>query len=116
MSLSTVMHTALSGMHAASVQVEAMAHNLANLQTPDFKPSRAHLETAPPLSGVVVSGIQIDPSLEALGTEAETELSHVDLGRELIELTLAGDMFRANAAVLQVADAMFRELFRPRRY
>ncbi len=267
MSLSTVMQTALSGMHAASVQVESTANNLANLQTPGFKQSQVHFATAPPLAGVVVAGIDVDPSpgslvsaagpLPLLALEGEgffileggdgqqlftrdghfslnangeliaaggervlgfaadeggtidagslvpltfrlgsqaaaaggqaaalngssitrggrivgryrdgssrtlgqlriarfnnpsgllqrggskfqatpasgparvsdpgtdgagevlegaTELSNVDLGRELIELTLAGNMFRANAAVFQTADAMLGELFFP---
>jgi flagellar hook protein FlgE len=43
------------------------------------------------------------------------ELSNVDLGRQLIDLTLAGNMFRANAAVFQTADTLLGELFFPYR-
>jgi len=42
-----------------------------------------------------------------------TELSNVDLGHELVELTLAGNLFRANLAVLQTADSMLGEMFFP---
>jgi flagellar hook protein FlgE len=42
-----------------------------------------------------------------------TELSNVDLGRELIELTLAGNLFQANVAVFQTADNMLSSLFFP---
>ncbi|HEX5103467.1 MAG TPA: flagellar hook basal-body protein [Pirellulaceae bacterium] len=42
-----------------------------------------------------------------------TELSNVDLGRELIELTLAGTQFRANLTVFRTADALLGELFFP---
>jgi flagellar hook protein FlgE len=42
-----------------------------------------------------------------------SELSNVDIGRELIELTLAGNMFSANAAVFQTADEMLGALFFP---
>src|SRR4051812_27232093 len=41
------------------------------------------------------------------------ELSNVDIGRELIELTLAGNLFQANLAVLQTADTMLGEMFFP---
>jgi flagellar hook protein FlgE len=42
-----------------------------------------------------------------------SELSNTDLGRELIELALAGNHFRANLAVVQTADALLGELFFP---
>jgi len=45
--------------------------------------------------------------------EGATELSNVDLGRQLIDLTLAGDMFKANAAVFRAADEMLGELYFP---
>ncbi len=41
------------------------------------------------------------------------ELSNVDIGRELIELTLAGNLFQANLAVLHTADTMLGEMFFP---
>ncbi|HZN36076.1 MAG TPA: flagellar hook basal-body protein [Pirellulaceae bacterium] len=44
---------------------------------------------------------------------AATELSNVDLGRQLIELTLANQLFRANAAVFRTADEMLGEMFFP---
>jgi len=43
------------------------------------------------------------------------EMSNVDLGRQLIDLTLAGNMFRANAAVFQTADTLLGESFFPYR-
>jgi flagellar hook protein FlgE len=41
------------------------------------------------------------------------ELSNVDLGRELVELTLAENLFRANLLVLDTADSLLDELFFP---
>jgi len=41
------------------------------------------------------------------------ELSNVDIGRELIELTLAGNLFQANLAVFRTADTMLGEMFFP---
>jgi flagellar hook protein FlgE len=42
-----------------------------------------------------------------------SEISNTDIGRELIELALAGNHFRANLAVFQTADALLGELFFP---
>jgi flagellar hook protein FlgE len=42
-----------------------------------------------------------------------TELSNVDLGRELVDLTLAENQFRANLLVLDTADSLLDELFFP---
>jgi flagellar hook protein FlgE len=42
-----------------------------------------------------------------------TELSNVNIGHELVELTLAGDLFRANLAVFHTADTLLGELFFP---
>jgi flagellar hook protein FlgE len=42
-----------------------------------------------------------------------TELSNVDLGRQLIELTLAGNLFSVNAAVFRTADTLLGEMFFP---
>jgi flagellar hook protein FlgE len=74
MSLSTVLQTALSGMHAASVQVQTTANDVANLQTPGFKQSQVYFASAPPLSGVVVAGISMDPSQGAIVADAPLPL------------------------------------------
>jgi flagellar hook protein FlgE len=50
---------------------------------------------------------------EVIGGAAER--SNTDLGRELIELTLAGNLFRANLAVFYTADALLDELYLLRR-
>ncbi len=41
------------------------------------------------------------------------ELSNVNIGHELIELTLAGNLFQANLAVLHTADTLLGEMFFP---
>ena len=59
--------------------------------------------------------IELDPGEAGAGeiVGGASELSNVDVGRELIELTLAGNMFRANLAVLRTADQLLGELFFP---
>jgi flagellar hook protein FlgE len=69
------------------------------------------------LRATPASGLPIvtDPGEAGAGDiiSGATEFSNVDLGEELIELTLAGNMFRANLAVLQTADALLGEMFFP---
>jgi flagellar hook protein FlgE len=48
--------------------------------------------------------------------QGATELSNVDIGHELIELTLAGNMFQANWQVFQTANNLLGELFFPYRW
>lgn len=58
-----------------------------------------------------------DPGTAGVGEiiSGASELSNVDLGRQLIDLALAGNMFRANLAVFQAADTLLAELFFPYR-
>jgi flagellar hook protein FlgE len=123
MGLSTVMQTALSGVSAASAQIEVIADNLANLQTPGFKAASVQYATLPPQtiawsdspaqigSGVFVAGISRDSSPSPASGEVES--SNVDPAAELIELTLTENMFWANLAVLHTADALLGELYFP---
>lgn len=59
--------------------------------------------------------IELDPEEGGAGQTLAgfLEQSNVDLGSQLIDLTLAGTMFRANAAVFRAADEMLSETFFP---
>jgi flagellar hook protein FlgE len=47
MGLGSVMHTALSGLTAASTSIDVISNNLANCRTPGFKASRVRFATQP---------------------------------------------------------------------
>jgi len=61
------------------------------------------------------SSIEADPGDSGTAgiISGATELSNVDIGSELVELTLAGNMFQANLAVFHTADNMLTALFFP---
>jgi len=67
---------------------------------------------ATPASGLPILS---DPSEAGAGEiiSGATELSNVDLGEQLIELTLAGNQFHANLAVFQTANTLLGEMFFP---
>jgi flagellar hook protein FlgE len=59
--------------------------------------------------------VEADPGSSGAGEiiSGATELSNVDLGEQLIELTLAGNLFRSNIVSFQTADTLIGELFFP---
>ncbi len=62
MSLSSVSTTALSGITAAETSLAVTADNLANLQTPGFKPSTVVLTTQTP--GRLSPGMQVGSGVQ----------------------------------------------------
>jgi flagellar basal-body rod protein FlgC len=108
MSLASVLHTALSGMSAATVSLEAVSHNLANARTDGYKAIRPVFAEQVFGMGVTVTGFTTDNSPGPLVPDGDgvVELSNVDYGEELVELILAEDHFQANAVVFDTAGDM----------
>lgn len=104
---------AASGLRAASTQVEASAHNVANVSTAGFRPVRTVSEAQ--REGGVSTRIAPaeDPSLAGLGRVDGA--SGTDLVDETVQRMLAQRAFSANLAVLRTADEMAEELVKKRR-
>jgi flagellar hook protein FlgE len=101
MSLASVTGTALSGLNAAQMMIEAAADNLANQQTPGFRRGKVVFATNAPQNGV--------------GTGVHTaaivrEPQGADIARDLVDLSLASHYFRSNLAVLRTSDALLEDL------
>ncbi|MDK2922531.1 MAG: hypothetical protein PWR24_2088 [Desulfonauticus sp.] len=113
-------YPSLSALESFSLIQEVSANNLANINTNEFKASRADLETGPQDQGVVVSQIIEDNSPGALipeislkeeNSQVEQELTYVessntDLIQELTTELITETNFSANAKVLQTYDSM----------
>lgn len=80
--------TALSGISAAQERLRASAHNVANLQTPGFRPERVEASSLPDEAGV---------STQTLRSQS----AEVSAERELVEQRSATYSFVANLRVLQ---------------
>jgi flagellar basal body rod protein FlgG len=80
---------AVSGMQAASLQLDVTANNVANLSTPGFRPSAVALSTG--AGGV---NAQVIP-----GTTPGT-----DLLTEMVTLVTAPILYDANARVIRIAE------------
>ncbi len=89
---------AITGIRSAHVGVAAAAHNLANLNTPEFRPVRAVQETAP-----------------GGGSRARvvrtSEPAAVEIARELVSMELASVQARASSGVVAAEREMLGSLF-----
>jgi flagellar basal body rod protein FlgG len=86
---------AVSGMQAASLQLDVAANNVANLSTPGFQPSAVALS-----SGAGGVNAQVIP-----GTTPGT-----DLLTEMVTLITAPILYDANARVVRLADQTTQNL------
>ena len=102
--MSQVFAIALSGMQAASAQVDVAANNIANADTPGYKASRADLLELS-TGGVGVAGTSKDSTPGPIQPDGK-QGSNVDLARESINLTRAQILYSANAAVLKIGSRM----------
>lgn len=90
--MSAISSTALSGLAAATTQLQASAHNIANLQTPGFRRQQV-LQEARPEGGVTVSLTRAAAPGEALAEDVVRQM----------ESSL---VYRANLAVLRTDAGM----------
>lgn len=88
--------TALSGLQASQTQLAASAHNIANLNTPDFKRQTVQAVTVAP-AGVKTT----------VATEREPGPALV---RDVVDQMQATHSFAANLAVFQSQDKMMGAL------
>jgi len=80
--------TALSGLNAASLQLQSSAHNIANLQTPDFRRQQVQ-QRAQPGGGVSASLASADVPGDALAQDFVNQMQ-------------ASVVYKANARMLRV--------------
>jgi flagellar basal-body rod protein FlgC len=108
------MQSTLSAIKAFGVKMGVTANNIANVETEEFKKSRATLVegpkenvaveiTQPEISGPVVVE-------ETEGQFAEKEMSNVDLAEEIPQTIIAQRGYEANLATLRTQDEMLKSI------
>jgi flagellar hook-associated protein FlgK len=90
--MASITSIALSGLNAAQTQLNASAHNIANLGTAGFKRQEVN-QTAQPQGGVQATVGKSDTQGNALVTDVVTQLQ-------------AKNAFLANLAVFKTQDKM----------
>jgi flagellar basal-body rod protein FlgC len=106
----SAIHTALSGLAAFTKQIEVTGHNVANVNTEEFRKSNTELVSVE--TGGVLLVVRKDESagptvLSDRGHGAPMmELSNVNLGEEPVNLIIGQRGFEANFQTLNTADQM----------
>ncbi len=104
----------LSGLRAFGIKIQSNSNNIANANTDGFKKTRVILEQVEP-HGVKTQIEMINtPAPKVFQENSEgldlVELSNVDLSRELPELYLNSQMYKANLKALKTVDDMLGSL------
>ena len=115
----------LSALKAYGVRQQVNANNIANVNTPNFNPSRTTMEEAPDRSGVRVQEIKkqgdelrIQKNENLLRTAREDEVqknqkeepSRTDLVTEFTQVIENKNVYNANAQAIKVNDQMTGEI------
>ena len=100
------MNIALTGLRALDKKLDVTADNVANVNTDNFKRSRAESsETCP--AGVEVSIYTVDTPgmiLPAEGSAPERESSNVNIAEELVDLITTEHYYTANLEVIRAEE------------
>ena len=107
--MSEAINTALSALGATLRKQDVTANNIANVNTHDFKKSRASFEeTAPAGVKVTISRVETPgtplPPDEVIGEGHE--MSNVSMEEELVDLITTQHAFAANIKTIQTEDEM----------
>jgi flagellar basal-body rod protein FlgC len=103
--------TAASGIAAAQKKLDVAAHNVANLNTDEFKKGRVSQEES--VNGGVatkVGRVSERGHVRQTPEGDQVEGSNVNLADEMLDLMEAERSLEANVAVLETADEMERSL------
>jgi len=94
--MTSVSSIALSGLNAASLRLESSAHNIANLQTPEFRRQQVR-QQAQPGGGVSAEPVRAERPGDALAEDIVAQMQ-------------ASIDYRANLQVLKTQDALLGRL------
>jgi flagellar basal-body rod protein FlgC len=111
--MSTAFGIALSALSAFDRKLDVNAHNIANINTDNFKKSRAHMQEAAQ-GGVQVTIEQINTPGVILGTNERTgeelESSNVNLAEEFVDQIVTRYAFESNVITVKTANEMQQTL------
>lgn len=108
----------ISALNAYGIRQQVNANNVANVNTPGFKPSRVTMEEAPNRQGVRVQDIsRQEEDLRAQRqdqdqreTQGKNAPSETDLVTEFTQMLENKNAYNANAQVIRVNDQMNGEI------
>lgn len=106
--------SALTGLQAFGIKIQSNANNIANSATEGYKRTQVNLSSLES-NGVVaeVTKSQNTGPLVYDQTHLGLELveqSNVDLGREIPDMMLNTNLYKANLKTIQTADELFKSV------
>lgn len=110
--MTTVFNTALGGLYRNTRGVQAVAQNVANVNTDGYRAVRYNASTdsvdviGGPPTAPTPAGSAVEGAAGQEGAGDELPPSNVDLAREFVKLRQYAVGYRANVAVIRVADRM----------
>jgi flagellar hook protein FlgE len=104
MSVTSALHTAVSGLNAASRQVHAAANNIVNAETPGYRPADVRQSTV--YAGANrASGVRA----EAFAEDRAGAGDAVSIATDFIRLIEAEVAYKASAATFETASRLSRD-------
>lgn len=120
--LTGAVYSAASAMNAFGTGMAATAHNVANVNTPEFHPQQVYYQTGPQGQGVEVGGVTQGPYLpvppqpesaypaaplaDGLLPPEALAPSQTELASEFTSMISAQRAYEANAATIRTWDVM----------
>lgn len=110
-----------SAMRAFATAQQVAAHNVANVNTEEFRASRATLEEVPSQGGARVQEVRrttasggmvpVDKPVQSgnaapVQARVMVQASNTEISREMVDMTQNENAFAANAAVIRTRDSM----------
>ena len=105
MSSINTLSASMSGMLAAEAQINAVAANIANLNTPGYKAISTQLRSLPNNGGVAVGPFTSNASAGPVNPSLKSG-SNVNLVQQIGQLDKARILYNANAAVVRATSRM----------
>jgi flagellar hook protein FlgE len=101
---------ALTGLQAFGTKIQSNSNNIANVNTDGFKKTRVTMSSVDP-QGVRPHVDKVNSTGTSVFKETNegmelVELSNVDLGKELPEMSLNSLMYKANLKTIQTVEEM----------
>ncbi len=99
--------SSLAGLSVHATKMATSAHNVANVNTDEFKKDRVTIHSNG--SGHPVANItKVDtPGYTVQGPEGQVEKSNVDLAEEMVNHTIGKKGYQANLKVLESEEKVF---------
>ena len=107
-------NSALSALQAFGTKIQSNSNNIANANTDGFKKTRVNMTSVDP-QGVRAQVDKINTPGTSVYQETSNgqdlfELSNVDLGSEIPEMSLNSAMYKANLKTIETVNQMTGEL------